>query len=294
MTDFLPTVGLTLIALTLTGCSTITEEQLIDSGQKPLAAESLYTLVSGKSLHLTAIDFDATIHFGDDQKLTAKSISGETDTGHWDITTDDLLCLDFRTWYYGDLRCYSVYAVPESDTLAFFTGNGARYYTANQLDTTPAELLEVDTTTRRTSYLKEQRNLKAGTAVAESAVEPVQEIITPDPGSAEMKRLLIVTARNCPACDLSGVDLSNGDLVGAKLAGANLAGANLSGTNLRGADLSGANLTGANLPGALLIRADLTRADFSGANLSNADLSAASTQGATFKNALLHGATGIR
>lgn len=295
----LTAIGLATILLMIPGCSVNSRNQMIKSGQHPLGAESLYNLVSGKNLHLTAIDFDAQVYFKDNQKLAARNRAGETDTGNWDVTTDNMLCLDFDKWYYGDLRCYSVFAEPQEDSYIFFTNNGARYYTAKPLDTVPAKLISLGTGKKRTSYIKERQSIPETTAPrpAVPEMEPAREVAAPEPSPEEMKRLMIITARNCPACDLSGVDLSNGELVGANLSGANLAGADLRGANLRRADLSGANLAGANLraanlPGALLRRCDLTRADFSGANLIKADLTGSTTQDAIFNNALLEGTTG--
>ncbi|MCW5696678.1 MAG: pentapeptide repeat-containing protein [Bauldia sp.] len=86
-----------------------------------------------------------------------------------------------------------------------------------------------------------------------AALPPVEE----DP--------LVVRARDCPGCDLSGASLRRADL-----RGANLAGANLEGASLHAADLTGANLAGANLGNANLNRAILTRANLSGAVLSGA------------------------
>ena len=99
------TTGLLAMLVTITGCAVNSQKQMVQSGQKRLSAESLYKLVSGKNFHLTAIDFDAQVLFKENQKMTARNRVGETDTGRWDITSDDMVCLDFDRWYFGDLRC---------------------------------------------------------------------------------------------------------------------------------------------------------------------------------------------
>jgi len=295
-------LALTMCATTL-GCGVSSRQQLVDAGQKPLDKEALYTLVAGRNLHLTAIDFDAQVVFRDNGSLAALSNGGEKDSGSWDITTDDLLCLDFRTWYYSDLKCYSVFAEKEKSTYIFFTENGARYYTAEPLATIPESLEETSGAKKRSSYLKERQGGVARSIPEETAnpdpSPPAEQVSGPEPSKAEMKRILITTAGNCPGCNLAGADFSRADLVGAKLSGASLSGADLRGANLRRADLSGANLhqadlRGANLPGANLRNADLTDADLSGANLIKADLTGAAIKGAIIKDALLEGATGIK
>lgn len=289
------------VLATLGGCGVSTQKQMVNNGQTPLDAESLYTLIADHSLQLTAIDFDAQLYFQANGRMSALSTTGEKDSGKWDITTDNMLCLDFNRWYFSDLKCYSVFAEPSGNTYLFFTGNGARYYTATPMTSIPQGLRENSTKEQKKSYL-ELRNSKSGndtpTTDSPEQLSPARAAVA-EPSKAEMKHLMITTARNCPACDLSGVDLSQAELIGANLAGANLAGANLSGANLRRADLTGAdlrnaNLKAANLPGANLSRSNLTNADLTGANLVKANLTGSVTEGLILQDALLEGTTGIK
>ena len=283
------------------GCGVNSLNQMFETGQKPLSAKALHSLVAGKNLRLTAIDFDAQVLFKENQQLTARNRGGDMDTGKWDITSDNLICLDFSKWYFGDLRCYSVTAAPEGSTYIFFTENGARAYSAEVMSTIPAALVSHGTGKKRTSYLKNRKSASAEPiseeiAPVETAPEPQP---APEPSPEEMKRILISTARNCPACNFAGADLRGAELVGANLAGANLAGADLTGANLRRADLSGANLQNAklratNLPGANLKGCNLSEADLSGANLIKANLSGSATNGTLFTDALMEGTTGIK
>ncbi|MCW5698001.1 MAG: pentapeptide repeat-containing protein [Bauldia sp.] len=95
---------------------------------------------------------------------------------------------------------------------------------------------------------------------------------------------LVVRARDCPGCDLSGAILRRADLRNANLAGANLEGASFHAANLAGANLEGANLTNANLNRALLMQANL-----SGATLSGVMLYQARLDGANLSNAIMPG-----
>lgn len=286
--------------ITACGCGVSNQKQMLDAGQTPLDAEALYALVAGHSLQLTATDFDGQIYFQDSGRMSALNRAGEKDSGSWDITSDNMLCLDFGTWYFGDLKCYSVFTEQSGSTYIFFTTNGARYYSAEPLTGTPEALRAVGQKGTTTSYLK-QRQARTGQSSATDQPTRTTSVSTPapEPSDAEMKHLMITTARNCPDCDLSGRDLSRADLIGANLARANLSGANLRGANLRRANLSGANLRNANLrtanlPGADLSNSNLKNADLTGANLVKADFTGAATDGIILQGALLEGTKGLK
>ena len=300
------TVLVAFSATFLAGCAANTLDQMVRSGGRKLDGDGLQDLVTGKNLHLQAINFDAQVLFKANRKIAARNRLGEMDTGRWDITTEDLLCLEFDTWYFGDMECYAVGYEKLEGPYIFFTENGARYYTAEVQDAIPASLISLGIGKKRTSIFDKKEPLAPQPAQAERPrpeTVPTKEAYAPPPrpalSDAEMKRILLVTAQDCPGCQFPGQDLSRSSLIGANLQGANLAGASLDATNLRranlsGADLSSASLQGANLIGADLSGADLSGADFSGASLIKANLSGARTQGATFTNALLEGVTGIR
>lgn len=103
----------------------------------------------------------------------------------------------------------------------------------------------------------------------------------------------LLSTKQCPNCDLSGVGLVLTNLSGANLSGANLAGANLSRANLSGADLTGANLSGASLYGANLSGAKLDGAQVVGADLRDAYLVNVSFGSAPVEGAHMQGAIGI-
>ncbi len=281
------------------GCAVNSRNQLLDAGQTALDSTSLKTLVADTSFQFEAIDFEGDIYFKKDGKISARNRFGEKTTGKWEITPENTLCLKFTGWYFGDRKCYSVFADPESERYILFTTNGARYYTATPKAGTPGELskqLQSNSDSHDT-----QRQTATTTQGQPEPSTPALIIDTPapEPSKAEMKHLLITTALNCPGCDFTGVDLSNADLFGANLAGTNLAGANLSKANLRRANLTGANLTGANLttanlPGADLSNSILREADFTGANLVKANFTGALTDGIILQDTNLEGTTGIK
>ena len=289
------------ICTAMCGCAVNTQNQLTKAGHAPLTAEELYQLTSGHTLRLTSADFDGKLYVQGDGTFSAQNSDNRKDVGEWDIRTDDTLCLEFSKWFFGDLRCYSVFSDPEGSGFIFFTANGARRFSAEKQDGDP-ERLATAGKKPPSSYLKD----KSGTADEGSpppSAAPAPVSYTPEPAPLpsrdEMKHMMVKTAGNCPDCNLSGADLSRGDLVEANLTGANLSGANLSKANLRranlaGADLSGADLTTANLPGANLTNCNLRNADLSGANLIQADLTGAQTQGAIFKGSLLEGTKGLK
>lgn len=103
----------------------------------------------------------------------------------------------------------------------------------------------------------------------------------------------LLSTKQCPSCELSGVGLVLANLAGANLQGANLSGANLSRANLSGADLSGANLAGTSLFGANLTGANLTGANLAGTDLRNSYLTGTNLTGVDLKSAFLLGVVGM-
>ncbi|WP_205749352.1 pentapeptide repeat-containing protein [Desulfopila sp. IMCC35008] len=289
-------------ALTLlsAGCAVNSRTQMEANGISALSAEEIYTLLADRTLHLTSMDFDGKILFLQNGSLSAHNRDNQKDSGEWDITTDSELCIEFRTWFYGDRHCYTLFPDSKENSYIFFSANGARSYSAVQLRTTP-EGLRPQKKKKKESYLKQKNSPAQPPEQVTSAVQaqPRQQPPGPLPSKEEMKHLLVKTARNCPECNLAGADLSRANLVEANLAGADLSGANLRGANLRRANLAGANLnranlTLANLPGANLRGCNLENADFTKANLIKADFTQARTEGAVFNTTHLEGTIGLK
>lgn len=301
----LSSISLLLTFALLSGCATGTQEQMVQEGKTQLSAEQIFTTVSGNTLHLEAIDFNARVHFLDSGRISARSSGNSRDTGAWDVNSDKQLCLKFDTWYYGDERCFAVVETG-ADAYALFTSNGARAYTATA---TKGDREGLATAGRKKdkAYLRAQ--LAAGqpaagngTAAAEAAPHPAPppRVVAPapPPPPEEIRHTLAYMAKNCPNCNLAGADLKGVDLATANLAGANLAGADLSRANLRRANLAGANLAGAtlvsaNLQGANLANCNMSNADLSGASLIKANLTGAMTEGVILKGARLEGVVGL-
>jgi hypothetical protein len=273
---------------------------------QPLGARAIFDLVAGNSMQLTAYDFDGRIYFSRDGQLSAIDAEGQKDYGSWDISSDDRICLKFRLWYYGDLKCYSIVPDQSGTSLSFFTSNGAAYYSGNISQGDTANLAVNIPKKKSKRFLRDQFAQSgtdaqpAGTAAAPAA-EAVQSEPPPAPAPqalSEDPTAIRRLAKNCPGCNLAGADLKELDLVRANLEGADLSRADLRYANLRranlaGADLSGAKLSYANLPGADLRNCTLRNADLEGANLLMADLTGADLTGAKLVNAYLENAKGI-
>ena len=293
-----------LIVLLLSGCTSNTQSQLTAKGQQKLSAEELFTIVADNSLHLEAVNFNATVYFQKNGLLSAEDRLKNMDTGKWDISSDNELCLKFRIWYYGDSKCYSVFRGQKTDSFIFFTTNGARYYSAEYRAADPYNLAGQLHKTEKKQFLRKQLAEKGSggtnTAALKTPSPPAAPVTLPVPPPITEKAPDIVhLARNCPDCNLAGANLRDAHLVGANLAGANLSGADLSGANLRRADLTGANLAGAkciaaNLAGAILIKSNLSGSDFTNSNLIKAKLNDASLDGAIFTGAHLEGIEGYK
>ena len=289
----------------INGCTPVNQNQIIASGQVPLTARQLFDMVSNNSLHLEAIDFDATVFFNTNGTLVAIDRLKSRDVGKWDISSENQLCIKYRTWYYGDTKCYSVFPAGTGGKYTLFTENGARYCTAEFLTADPLNLSQQLGKRKGKQYLREQLAEKNASPVfstprkEQSGKTTVVSTSSKRHDKNNKRDDLIRIARNCPDCNLRGINLKDANLVGANLKGANLAGADLSGANLRRADLTGADLTGArlvatSLAGAVLIDADLSNADLSGSNLIKAKLNNAVLNGAILDGANLESAEGYR
>ncbi|MDP3481595.1 MAG: pentapeptide repeat-containing protein [Desulfoprunum sp.] len=292
--------------LLLAACAPGNQNRLLKEGKAPLSAKQIFQLVSGNTLHLESIDFNARVHFQANGRMSAKTRLNSKDTGAWDINNDKQLCLKFKSLYYGDQKCYGL-VESTKDTYIFFTTNGARAYSATRISGDPDKLAVADNKAGKT-YLRE--TLAGGKPAAEtgdtaaaptsspSAATMPQQIASPAVSPEEARHTLVEMAKNCPNCNLAGADLKGADLITANLAGANLAGADLSHANLRRANLAGANLAGAiminsNMPGANLAGCNMSNADLTGANLIKANFTGAMTEGIQLQNAHLEGVTGL-
>ena len=303
------TVCILGLLLVLSACAPGNQNQLLKEGKTQLNAEQLFQLVSGNTLHLESIDFNAWVHLLEDGRLSAKNRQNQRDTGVWDINSDSRLCLKFEAWYYGDERCYSLIAVG-GDDYVLFTANGARAYSATAISGDSEKLAAAGRKKGKT-YLREKMAGGKSTAsginppaaapaqTGPDEVSPPREIPAPAPPPEELRHTLAEMAKNCPNCNLAGADLKGVELITANLAGANLAGADLSRANLRRANLAGANLAGAimvnaNLPGANLANCNMSNANLTGANLIKANFTGAMTDGIQLQGALLEGVTGLK
>lgn len=312
--------------LLLAGCAPVTQNQMMAQGSSPLAAQQIFDLVSGNTLYFETIDFNSHLYFLTDGTVLARAESrsgDDKDKGGWDINGKNQLCLKFKTWYYGEIKCYSVYPKTGKDEYALFHDNGAIAYTAKAFSGDSDHLYTPSKSSQKEVYLREslttgqtpsspvsaptsQPAVEQTTYLRESLAAAGQDVASPQeagdsiaPPSEEVKQTVKTMAKNCPGCNLDKSDLSQADLVGANLKGAKLKGADLSRANLRRANLEGANLSGAslvntNMPGANLRGANLTNADFTGANLIQADFTGARTENMILTNANIEGVKGLK
>ncbi len=155
--------------LLLSACAPGNQNQLLKEGKTQLTAEQLFQLVSGNTLHLESIDFNAWVHLLEDGRMSAKNRQNQRDTGVWDINSDSRLCLKFESWYYGDERCYSLIAVG-GDDYVLFTSNGARAYSATAISGDSENLAAAGRKKGKT-YLRDKM---AGGKSAASGINPAR------------------------------------------------------------------------------------------------------------------------
>jgi hypothetical protein len=295
-------------------------------GGVPLAAKQIFDLISGNTLHMESVDLNAQMYFQPDGTISARAESmtaDDTDKGEWDINGENQLCLKFKVWYYGDMRCYSVYQAAGENAYALFHDNGALAYNAKSFSGDSAHLYKPSKSIQKGTYLREsltsgqQSSTPVPTPTPQQNAEPSQtatylresltagqdvssqqapglstspeqnEEAKPAAKDEEVEHTVKSMAKNCPGCNLAKSDLRQADLVGANLQRADLQGADLSGANLRRANLEGANLSGAILLSTNLPGANMKGADLTNANFTGANLIKADFTGAKIENAIL-------
>ncbi|MFC1831161.1 pentapeptide repeat-containing protein [Thermodesulfobacteriota bacterium] len=292
---------LCLMVVLVTSCGPITSKQASKRDNTELTSEQIFAVIADNSLIMSAYDFSGTVYFDQGGLLSAVDNENQQDVGKWDVTDENQLCLKFRIWYYGDIKCYKVFDNQQADKLTFFTANGAAYYTAMKVEGDPAALAkQIEKASPPKSVRQQIASQQSPSPATSAAAEPTPskdiEINTSSENDSGQtaKRL----AGNCPGCNMAGMDLKEASLVKANLQDADLSGADLRYANLRRANLNGANLRNArlnhaNLPGADLSNADLQGADLSGANLLLANFTDADINGAIFTNANLEKTIGL-
>jgi len=298
---FLPLAG-----FSLSGCSIYPFNQTDPSGRVSLKAREIFELVSGNSIELNAYDFSGKVFYDSTGQMAGIDNEGQRDTGSWDINNKDQLCMKFRLWYYGDIKCYSIVSRDNGQRLNFYTTNGAPYYTGNVSAGDVAGIKVIIPQKQDEKYLRKKFASEQPSASEQSAANgPERESSLPASVKTDTamnlnpEGTLTRLARNCPGCNLAGAqlkeaDLVNADLTGADLSGADLRYANLRRANLQGANLSGARLNHANLPGANLRDCDLTYSNLSGANLLLADVTGADLTGTVLTGAYLENIKGLK
>ncbi|MDD2463291.1 MAG: pentapeptide repeat-containing protein [Desulfobulbus sp.] len=291
-----------LAYLALSGCAPTTVNSLVqEKGAQQLAGHEVMQLVKGNTLQLQAFNENAHLYFDPSGKIFAKTgLSTDKDKGKWDVSEGGDLCFRMEKWWYGDLRCYSVYAA-DTGKYRLATGNGVLRYKAQVEDGDSKSIYIAEDggnkSLRRSLRKAEKQEASASRKTSQRPLL-IEDSAPSQYLAKDTEATVAYMAKDCPGCNFAGADLGKADLIQAHLAGADLHGANLSMANLRRANLQKANLQKAamayaNLPGADLRGADLRGANLKGANLIKADLTGAKLEGANLTEVLKEGAKGI-
>lgn len=264
----------------LGGCvKTVNVKALEEAGHKRLNSDEITELLTGKTLRIESATENAVLSFMVSGEAKVGDAQGGMVKGRWVAVDGDELCVKFKRYWYGDLRCFILFR--DGSDLRFFTRNGAPAFKAVIIGETAGPVAG-----------------KGAPKTGKKSLIINRKGAVPNKEKVEEKASLRWLAGDCPGCNLAGAKLQGSDLAGANLRGADLLGADLREANLRRADLRDANLASAklvftNLAGANLRGANLRGADLTGANLIMADLQDADITGAVFQNALLEGVKGL-
>ena len=301
-------VPVLLATVLLSACGPTTINQLqTKRDAKLFTPAQVLKLVESNTMLFVSFHEDSFYYFDSSGKIFGIDIYENKDLGRWDVTESGELCMRMQHWWYGDLKCYTVYS--DKDKYALANNADVIAFTAKHFEGDYKDQYYEPKTAKK-SYrrsIRDQQSSDPSKAKEDGTVQSVDEPEKPPIEKAppsyttsdkELKTTVKWMARDCPGCNLAKTDLKKADLVGAKLTGANLSGADLSMADLRRADLQNANLenanlTFANMPGANLINSNLKNANLKGANLIRADLTGANLEGVNLEGALLDGAKGI-
>lgn len=294
--------------LLLAGCGPATVSQIErQKNARQLQPAEVLELVEGNTLLVRTLGEESYYFFDRSGSLFGQDIDNNRDSGKWDVADTGEICMRFDWWWYGDLRCFTVF----TDEQKYYLANSAGVIIyRSELFAGDHKGQYVDLSKKGKKSIRRSIRQDQAAAPPPAAQDPPRApesadraVVIEEGGGAgasdsELKSTVRWMARDCPGCNLAGTNLRKADLVGARLQGANLSGADLSMANLRRADLQSANLTGAdmsyaNLPGADLRNCKLTGANLKGANLIRADLTGARVEGTVFDDALLEGTRGL-
>ena len=149
-------IFLLFVVFSLCGCSAATFNQADKSDRPSLKSREIFELVSGNSIDLNAYDFSGKIYYDSSGELAGIDNEGQRDTGTWDINDEDQLCMKFRLWYYGDLKCYSITSLDNGQRLNFYTTNGASYYTGRLYTGDVAQIKTIIPQKKDEKYLRKK------------------------------------------------------------------------------------------------------------------------------------------
>lgn len=291
-----------LTVLLLSACGPTTVGQLTKAGNvEQLTAGKILLVAKNNTLSIQGHKVNTYLYFDGSGYAYGRDIYKNKDTGIWDVSEQGELCFKMKDWWFGKLRCFSVYHDGRKYYLA--NNSGVLEFTADQYPGDTKNLYFEIKGSKKNFLIAERREKESqpsSTAPGQDTeTKPSEDPASPGgPTPEELKSTVKWMAKDCPGCNLADTNLSEADLIGADLEGADLSGADLSRANLRranlkDADLEDADLSYANMPGADLRESDLTNANFKGANLIRANLTGAKTQGANFEGALLEGVEGL-
>lgn len=100
--------------LALSACSSL-EKDLKESGAKPMTKGEIKTLYADKTVNgVSENGSNWVVYFDPSGEVRGRSNwsgGSDKDSGTWQATEDDMICIQFRKWQNGRLRCWQLYLV---------------------------------------------------------------------------------------------------------------------------------------------------------------------------------------
>ena len=107
------TLALATLAVSSVGALAQTaRDKAVSRNAQPLGSDAIAERFVGKSVTFRPGSKEFLVHYGEDNVVSGKLVSGKwSDTGYYAITNDDSICLSWKTSGKGRLRCWSVLVV---------------------------------------------------------------------------------------------------------------------------------------------------------------------------------------
>ena len=131
--NLLAPVVFSLAIVLLTGCGPTTVGQVEKKyNSTQLTPEQVLHLVEGNTLLFVSFNEDSYFYFDRSSRLYGFDLYKNKDIGKWDVADTGELCMKLQHWWYGDLKCFTLY--PAGEKYAVINSSGVVAFNATHYE----------------------------------------------------------------------------------------------------------------------------------------------------------------